>query len=138
MRRMSFALTTDAVLRREQTLTRRLGWRFAKSGDRYLAVDKLRTKSARELAVIEVVSVSVERLWAIYAYGFDYADGVERILYRPIELQREETAKEGFPHLDGEQLARLIVELTALNTDDIDVTRIEFRYVTPEVTHGDA
>lgn len=69
MRRMSFALTTDAVLSRQKTVTRRLGWRFLKPGDRLLAVDKLRTKNARPLGVIEVVSVTEEPLLDVTTRG---------------------------------------------------------------------
>jgi len=62
LRRISFALTTDAVIERRKDVTRRLGWSFAKPGMKLLAVDKLRTKDARHLAVIEIVSVRSEPL----------------------------------------------------------------------------
>lgn len=62
MRRMSFAITTDQILNRTKTVTRRVGWNHLKIGERLLAVDKLRTRSAQKLAVIEVVSIRKERV----------------------------------------------------------------------------
>ena len=49
MRNMSFSMTTEAVRRREKTVTRRLGWWGLKPGD-------------------ELVSVRREQLDNIYAY----------------------------------------------------------------------
>jgi hypothetical protein len=71
MRMMSFSLTTDAVVRREKTVTRRSvsTWIHLKPGDRLRAVDKVmglrKGQKPRELAIIEVVSVRVEPLDAI-------------------------------------------------------------------------
>jgi hypothetical protein len=40
MRNMSFSLTTPQVYAGTKTVTRRLGWRFAKAGQRVCAVEK--------------------------------------------------------------------------------------------------
>lgn len=123
MRRMSFALTTDAVLNRTKTVTRRLGWSFAKVGDQYLAVDKLRTKNARTLGVIEVVDLRVEPLWAIC-----HEDGTA-------------CAREGFPDLRPEAFVAMFAASMKCSPD-VGVNRIEFRYMdaVPEeglgVSHG--
>jgi hypothetical protein len=113
MRRMSFAMTTDAVLNRSKTVTRRLGWIFAKVGDLYLAVDKIRTKNAKELGVIEVVSVRSERL-------FDITD--------------DDVAREGFPG----KTASWFIGFFNGAADDPMVRRIEFRYVEDSelISHG--
>jgi hypothetical protein len=112
MRRMSFALTTDAVLERRKTVTRRLGWAFAKVGDLYLAVDKLRTKSARKLGVIEVVDVRAESLWAI------------------CREEGDACAREGFPDLTPEQFVEMFAKsMNVRAKGSIGVHRIEFRYV---------
>ena len=126
MRRRSFYLTTEQVRRREKTVTRRLGWKNAKPGERVLAVNRLRIKDPEFLAVIEDVDVRRERLWEIYATGWK-DDGVTPIL-RPLDEQYAETAREGFPHLNGQEFAAMLCAAAKLPDDDIDVTRIEFRY----------
>lgn len=129
MRRISFALTTDAVNDRRKDVTRRLGWWYAKPGMRLLAVDKLRTKSARRLAVIEVVSVRAERLWRIYADHWNDHDGGLTFVGQPTGYDFSETAREGFPGLSGVDFAAMLVKAVQLPDDDIDVNRIEFRYL---------
>jgi hypothetical protein len=115
MRRISFAMTTDAVLARTKTVTRRVGWKFAKVGDRLLAVDKLRTKNARKLAIIEIVDVRREVLAAMY-------------LTDPLG-----TAGEGMPGLTITDFIELFC--TAMKCEPwTEVTRIEFRYVAPAPT----
>ena len=115
-RMMSFALTTDQVRDRTKTLTRRLGWRHLKAGDRLTAVTKAQGLKKGEhpevLAQIEVVSVRREPLCAITA---------------------EEIVREGF----GEQFADLHhpVQFIAFFCrthqcePSAEVARIEFRYL---------
>jgi len=118
MRMMSFSLTTDAVVRREKTVTRRAvsTWTYLQPGDRLRAVDKVmglrKGQTPRELAIIEVVSVRVEPLSAITD-----ADAVE----------------EGFGG-DGLWPAQRFVAAYCKHascTPDTPVRRIEFRYVDP-------
>jgi hypothetical protein len=123
VRRMSFALTTDAVRARTKTVTRRLGWKFAKADDRILAVDKLRTKNAQKLGVIEIVNVRREWLWEIYSYLIDPN------VTKPIFEQVNETTREGFPNMSGLQFADMFRQMHKLADDDVQVTRIEFRYI---------
>lgn len=119
MRRISFNLTIDAILDRSKTVTRRIGWAFAKPGDRLLAVDKLRTKKARTLGVIEIVSVRDEplsRMTEDVLYGF------------------AETAAEGFargPLSWPSEFVRMFCDAMKVTPDRV-VRRIEFRYVEPE------
>jgi UTP-glucose-1-phosphate uridylyltransferase len=120
---MSFALTTDAVKARTKTVTRRLGWKFAKAGDRILAVDKLRTKNAQKLGVIEIVNVRREWLWEIYSYLIDSN------VTKPVYEQVNETTREGFPNMSGLQFADMFRQMHKLDDDDVQVTRIEFRYI---------
>ncbi len=69
MRNMSFAMTVDALLTGEKTVTRRVGWSFLKPGDRISAVRKAmglrKGEKVERLAVIEVTGVRTERLDAI-------------------------------------------------------------------------
>lgn len=116
-RRMSCALTVDAVLDRTKTVTRRHPdtWKTIKPGDRLTLIEKGMglAKGERQvvLAEVEVVDVRVEQLGAITA---------------------EDCAAEGFPfytpaefvsfwhssHPDGSQIMRRRA-----------VRRIEWRYL---------
>lgn len=108
---MSVSLTADAVVARRKTVTRRLGWRFAKLGDRITLCRKVMGRKPGEplvrLADVEIVSVRIERLDSI-----DLADVI----------------REGFigwsPDLFVEHFCR------KMNVGpDAAVTRIEWRYL---------
>jgi hypothetical protein len=68
-RLMSVTLTEQAVRDRRKTVTRRVGWRFLKPGDRLTLCRKVMGRKPGEplgrLAEVEVVSVRHERLWDI-------------------------------------------------------------------------
>lgn len=123
MRRISFNMTVDAVLSRSKTITRRLGWLNLKPGERLLAVDRLRSKDAKVLGVIEMVSVRREKLYDINA------DDVRREGFDP-------TANIAKPKR-GRDLDALRGRLGFINAfcdamgcaPDAEVTRIEFRYI---------
>jgi hypothetical protein len=77
MRRMSFALTTEQILNRSKTVTRRFGWDFLKPGDQVQPIRRgmgLKKGEKQELlgCPIEVVSIRKERIDAILS------DDVER------------------------------------------------------------
>jgi hypothetical protein len=133
MRRMSFALTTDAVRNRKKTVTRRIGWTFLKPGERLLAVDKIRVKNAEKLAVIEVVDVRRESLFDMHESdvareGFDM---FERCDSRP------SGPHEDFPSVDCTScFFEMFIEANPaweererLTRGNYEVTRVEFRYV---------
>lgn len=65
-RLMSVALTEQAVRDRTKTVTRRLGWRFAKPGDHLTLCRKVMGRKPGEplvrIADVEIVSVRRERL----------------------------------------------------------------------------
>ena len=68
-RLMSIALTEDAVRNRSKTVTRRLGWKFLKPGDRLTLCRKVMGRKKGEpfvrIAEVEVVKVHREPLWLI-------------------------------------------------------------------------
>lgn len=114
-RLMSVALTEDAVVARQKTVTRRLGWDFLKPGDRLTLVRKAMGRKRADgtleplvrLAEVEVVSVDRRRLSDI-----DVAD-VER---------------EGFPGWDPDRFIRFFCEHMKTNRRVV-LTRIEWRYL---------
>lgn len=113
-RLMSVALTEQAVVERRKTVTRRLGWRFLKVGDRLTLCRKVMGRKRGEplvrLAEVEVVDVRREPLYAI----FD--DDVER---------------EGFPGKPATWFQDFFCDAMRCE-QDAEVTRIEWRYL-PEV-----
>lgn len=116
---MSFALTTDQVRSRSKTVTRRLGWRFAKVGDVVQPVVKSQGLKKGERvetvgAPIRFVQVTRERLDAIdnEEYGTD------------------ESRREGFPELSGYEFVSMFCEHNGC-APDTEVTRIEFEYLRP-------
>ncbi len=68
-RLMSVSLTETAVVERRKTVTRRLGWKFARVGDQLQLCRKVMGRRAGEplvrLAVVELVHVSRVPLWKI-------------------------------------------------------------------------
>lgn len=111
MRNISFMLTTEQIRNRTKTVTRRLGWRNVKVGERLQGCVKCMGRKHGEplvkLAVIEVVSVRRERLNKI--------NYVECIL-------------EGFPEMRPRQFVSMFVAHTGCKASTT-ITRIEFKYV---------
>jgi hypothetical protein len=118
VRLISFALTEPQLLDGSKTVTRRqVGsprsvWRRLKPGDRLRAVDKAMGlkpgQHPRELAVIEVVSVRLERLDAI---------------------EPDDCAREGFPEMVPAEFVAFFRQHMGCPADQL-VARIEFRKVT--------
>lgn len=114
---MSFALTTEQVRRQTKTVTRRIGWRFAKASDLVQPVVKgMGLKKGETVekigGPIRIASVRRERLGII---------GV-RYLYDPV--------LEGFPLLTNEEFVEMFCKHNRC-TPDTEVTRIEFEYIHP-------
>lgn len=112
-RLMSVSLTEQAVVERRKTVTRRLGWKFLKPGDRLTLCRKVMGRKKGEplvrLAEVEVVSVGRERLrWITDA-------DVER---------------EGFAGGRRPDFVRFFCEHMNC-TPNTEVTRIEWRYLEP-------
>ena len=110
-RLMSVSLTEDAVRARRKTVTRRLGWKFLRPGDRLTLCRKVMGRKPGEplerIAEVEVVSVRREPLYRVSA-----AD-VER---------------EGFAGWSPEQF--VLFFRAHMRTPPWDeVTRIEWRYL---------
>lgn len=119
MRNMSFALTTNQIIARTKTVTRRTGWADLKPGTLIRAVRKgmgLRPGEKIEpLAVLCVVNVSREPLQAM-------------TLIHPI-AGGEECIDEGFPEMVPHEFVRMFCGSHKGCTPETIVTRIEFRYV---------
>jgi hypothetical protein len=113
MRNMSFSMTTEAVRRREKTVTRRLGWWDLKPNTILQAVEKAqglrKGEHVKPICLIRVVSVRREQLDNIYAY-------------------ERETAAEGFPELTPGAFMAMFCKANACETWRM-VNRIEFEYL---------
>lgn len=110
-RLMSVSYTEQAVRDRRKTVTRRLGWKFLKPGDRLTLCRKVMGLKPGEkierICDVQVVSVNREPIRAI-----NDADVV----------------REGFPHLNTEGFVRWFCREFRL-TPDTEVTRIQWRYL---------
>ena len=111
VRNISFSLTTRQFLDGAKTVTRRLGWKNLKPGDRLMAVKKgmgLKPgEKIERLGEIEVVHVS-------------------RLLLG--EIMAEDCAAEGFPELPPAQFVAMFCRHMGC-TPTTEITRIEFRRV---------
>lgn len=116
MRNLSFSMTTEAVRRREKTVTRRLGWWNLQPGEILQAVEKgqglKRGEHVKPICLIRVVSVSDEPLDAI------------------LDRDPDECRREGFPELAPPDFVAMFI---AHNKRDgvypnTLVNRIEFEY----------
>lgn len=118
MRQMSFMLTTQQMIDRTKTVTRRLGWAGLKPGTLIQAVEKSqglgKGGKVRKLGIIQVVSVTQDYLG--HLIGTSYGDA--------------EAAREGFPTMSGEQFVAMFCEHMG-GTADRSVTRIEFEHIVP-------
>ncbi len=112
-RLMSVAMTTDAVIERRKTVTRRKGWWTDKNGRRILHVGDTLTlcrkvqgrkpgEPIERLAEVEVISVSREPLWTL-TVGNDDRDLGDRT---PSSWATAEMEREGFPGLDPHVFVR--------------------------------
>lgn len=130
-RLMSVAMTTDAVIERRKTVTRRKGWWLDKNGRRLLNVGDTLTlcrkvqgrkpgEPIERLAEVEVVDIRREPLCAVggpYAFAYD-----GRTVW-------PEVIAEGFPDMHpNDFMRRFFVEPQGIAAMD-DVTRIEWRYL---------
>lgn len=112
MRLISFSMTRDAFLNGSKTVTRRLGWKGVKAGDRLMAVEKgqglKKGEKVKRLGEIKIVSVRREPLDAITA---------------------EDVVLEGFPNMTPADFIRFFAIGHGMGDTSAEVTRIEFRRV---------
>lgn len=122
MRNISFMLTTPQFIARTKTVTRRMGWRFAKVGDVLCGVEKSQGLGAggkiKRLGHIKLIDVHGEPLNEICAnlsYGYD------------------EMIKEGFPpghqYFDPTEFILFFCKSHKGCKPTSWVTRLEFKYL---------
>jgi hypothetical protein len=123
---MSVSLTERAVVERRKTVTRRLGWRMLKPGDRLTLCRKVMGRRNGEplvrLAEVEVVGVRREPLWNITAEDVE-REGVHD---GPFDDRFDEVDGTGKPTPEG--WAQWFCEEMNVRPDT-EVTRIEWRYL---------
>ena len=127
---MSVAMTTDAVIERRKTVTRRKGWWTDKNGRRLLHVGDTLTlcrkvqgrkpgEPIERIAEVEVISIRREPLLAVAG---PYAFEKEALVW-------PEVIAEGFPGMGPtEFMKRFFLDAQGIGFMD-DVTRIEWRYL---------
>ncbi len=120
MRNISFSLTEPQFLDGSKDVTRRLGWKMLKVGDRLQGCRKCMGRKPGEplvkLGVVEVVSIRREKLRAMndnLNYGF------------------AECKREGFPEMTPRGFVNFFCESHRGCTPETTITRIEFKHITP-------
>lgn len=133
-RLMSVAMTTDAVIERRKTVTRRRGWwvdkngrRILRAGDRLTLCRKVQGRKPGELlerlAEVQVVSVRRQMLCAV-AGPYEVDEHGQTIW--------PEVVAEGFPDMHPHDfMDRFFVGAQGISYGD-EVTRIEWRYLDQE------
>ena len=118
-RNMSFSRTTEQIINRTKTVTRRLGWRNLRSGDRVWAVRKSmglrKGEKVERLALLEIVDNRREFLW---------------------EVTADDVVREGFPEMSVRTFFALFVRINPRFHTDQRLSRIEFRYIGANETAG--
>ena len=134
-RLMSVAHTEQAVRERRKTVTRRLGWRFLKPGDRLTLCRKVMGRKPGEplerIAEVEVVSVRREPLCAITDEDIAL-ECVPLIDEYGHERFDEVWINDGEPWAHAKPATWAWVSWFALTMDcrpETEVTRIEWRYI---------
>lgn len=111
-------MTTEAVRRREKTVTRRLGWWNLQPGTILQAVEKAqglkKGEHVKPICLIRVVKVNRERLLNV-AVPWP-------------ELANSETVREGFPEFSGKAFMEMFCRANKCQQSTV-VNRIEFEYV---------
>ena len=129
-RLMSVAMTTDAVIERRKTVTRRKGWWLDRNGRRLLHVGDTLTlcrkvqgrkpgEPIERLAEVEVTDIRREPLCAV-AGPYEITMG---------QVTWPEVIAEGFPDMHPDDfMDRFFTDAQGIDRLD-DVTRIEWRYL---------
>lgn len=120
-RHMSFTLTSDAVLRQEKTVTRRLGWRFLSPGDLFVPVEKAQGLQKGQHHVV---------LWPLCRCLSNRSEYLNQLLLHPA-WGWEEVRREGFPGMSPGEFVDMFMALNHCSLDTV-VNRIEFEYVPSE------
>ncbi|WP_306358958.1 MULTISPECIES: hypothetical protein [unclassified Nocardia] len=117
-RLMAVSLTEAQVRDRSKTVTRRMGWRNLRAGERLTLCRKVmgrrradgRVEPLVRIVDVEVVAVRRERLDTITV---------------------DEVVAEGFPEMTPQQFVRFFCDSHRGCTPDSTVTRIQWRYLPP-------
>jgi len=111
---MSFALTTEQLLARTKTVTRRRGWQFLKVGEQIQPVRK--SQGIRKGGHVERLGGPIQ---------------IVDVRFEPlVRMELADVAREGFPGWCVEEFIAMFCRTHACQPQD-EVTRIEFAYVAP-------
>lgn len=124
MRNISFALTTQQVENRTKDVTRRIGWKNLKVGERLQACEKCqglgKGGKIRRLVVIRVKDVRREPLNSLTGKGKPLTQYTDR-------MAKRECVREGFPDMSPRQFVKMFCEHNGCSRRRM-ITRIEFEY----------
>lgn len=116
-RNQSFAMTKDPYRKRTKTVTRRLGWKFAKVGDVVNGCEKCQGLKKGQKVVVMGQHRFVDLRW----------ERLDRMITEP-EYGAAEVIKEGFPEMSPGQFVEMFCKTNKCEPD-ILVHRMEFEYL---------
>ena len=124
-RNISFFITKQQFKDRTKDVTRRLGWKFLKSGDLLMGCEKCQGlkpgKKLVRLGLIRVLSARREPL---------------DVLLVDDEYGQDECVREGFPDYTPREFVDMFCREMKCEQNE-DLTRIEFEYLAIEFKEGD-
>jgi hypothetical protein len=110
-RNMSFAMTTEQILNKQKTVTRRFGWWFLKPGDIVNACEKCmglkKGEKVNKFFQIRILDTRAEPL---------------------NKITKEDCVKEGFPDFEPDDFVEMLAKHYGCEPET-QVNRIEFEYV---------
>jgi len=110
-------VTMEQYRKRSKTVTRRLGWRFARVGDVVNGCEKCQGLKKGEHVVVMGQHRFVDLRW----------ETLRRMIDEP-EYGRREVVKEGFPDLSPREFVEMFCKLNRCTPDTL-VHRMEFEYL---------
>lgn len=119
MRNISFSLTEEQFLDGSKDVTRRLGWKFLKAGDRLMACRKCMGLKPGE-KIVRLGEIEVVKVWR---------ENLHCLIVDP-NYGKQEAIREGFPEMTGKQFVEMFRSHMTVPKDGM-VTRIEFKRINP-------
>jgi hypothetical protein len=120
---MSVTLTEAAVVTRQKTVTRRMGWRNLDVGEHLTLCRKVMGRKRKDGTVEPLVRLAEVFVWSVFPVVLE-------------EITPADVVREGFPDWTPEQFVRFFCEHMKCQPTAI-VNRIEWRYL-PEVSSANA
>ncbi|MGV9408345.1 hypothetical protein ACWDOP_00405 [Nocardia sp. NPDC003693] len=117
---MAVSLTEEQVRARAKSVTRRMGWRNLRAGERLTLCRKVMGRKRRDGTVEPLVRIVEVEVVAVGQVRLD-------------TITPDEVAAEGFPDMSPSEFVEFFCGTHRGCTPDSTVTRIQWRYLAPTI-----